>query len=195
MRNRALAAIGVAVAVGCRLRPVPVRAETERPAFNHRRRRARVRVDLQRGLARGVGRGPDVLAGAGRRARRRDHAGDRRQEQHVRDLARRPAGGLRAQARLPDHRRRQQRHQLSQRQRAGPGDPGQQVRLEGLSVRHRRRQAIRRQQLRGKGAAVPGGPRPGRRTSSAGGRRSSFRRSTRTRVWQRWRQTAGTASI
>ena len=42
--------------------------------------------------------------------------GDHRQEQHLHHLARRPAEGLRAQARLPHHRRRQQRHQLPQRE-------------------------------------------------------------------------------
>ena len=54
------------------------------------------------------------------------------------DLARRPAAGFRAEARLPHHRRRQQRHQLPQRGGARSGDAGQQVRDEGLSVRHRR---------------------------------------------------------
>ena len=58
---------------------------------------------------------PDVLAGRERRAGRRDHAGDRHQEQHLHHLARRPAEGLRAEARLPHHARRQQRHQLPQR--------------------------------------------------------------------------------
>ena len=48
------------------------------------------------------------------------------------------AQGLRAQARLPHHRRRQQRDQLPQRQRARPGHPGQPVRPARLSVRHRR---------------------------------------------------------
>ncbi len=86
---------------------------------------AGLRADLRRPDAEGLGGRPDLLARRGWRAGRRDHAGDRRQEQHLHHLARRPAEGLRAEARLPHHRGRQQRHQLPQRQRARSGDAGQ----------------------------------------------------------------------
>ena len=87
-------------------------------------------------------------------AGRRNHAGDGRQEQHVHHLAGRPAEGLRAEAGLPHHRGRKQRHQLPQRERAGSGDARQQVRAARLSVRFGRRETLRRQQLRREGPAV-----------------------------------------
>ena len=55
------------------------------------RRRAGIRADLRRQDARGLGGRPEVLAGRERRHRRRDHAGDGDQEQHVHHLARRAA--------------------------------------------------------------------------------------------------------
>ncbi len=88
--------------------------QSDRPEV-HRRRRARLPADLRRQDARRMGRQSDVLAGRERRARRRDRSRDRHQEQHVHHLARRHARRLRAEARLSDYRRRQQRHQLSER--------------------------------------------------------------------------------
>ena len=77
------------------------------------------------------------------------------QEQHVHHLARRPAEGLRAQARLPHHARGQQRHQLSQRRRPRPRHPGEQIRDARLPVRPRRQKALPGQQLRREGPPVP----------------------------------------
>ena len=67
---------------------------------------------------------------------------------------------------------RQQRHQLSQRRRARSGDAGKQVRDARLSVRSRRPQAVRRQQLRREGASLSRRARP----DIARGRRPAARR-------------------
>ena len=82
-----------------------------------------------------------LLARRERRAGRRDHATDRREEQHLCHLARRTTKRLRTQAGLPDHRGRQQRHQLSQCRRARSGHTGQPICHARLPVRHRRAQA------------------------------------------------------
>ena len=75
-------------------------------------------------------------------ARWRDHCRTRDQEQYVRRSGGRAAERLRAEARLPDHSRRQQRHQLPERGRSRSGHSREHVRDEGLSVRSRRQKAL-----------------------------------------------------
>ena len=110
---------------------------SKRSAVGSRRRRARLSADLRRQDADRMGRRPEILAGRKRRARRRDHARDVDQEQHLHHLARRTAEGLRAEARLSHHGEGQQRHQLPQRDRARWSRA--KVRDARLPVRHRRR--------------------------------------------------------
>ena len=101
-------------------RPAPV--DGDEPGFQ---------ADLRRQDPGRVGRGSEVLARRGRRAGRRNHPGDRRQEQHVRHLAGWPSERLRAEAGLSHHGGWQQRHQLPQRQRAGCGHADNKFALRG----------------------------------------------------------------
>ena len=106
--------------------PRQAAARARRPARRgaaQPRRSHRLRVRSSTATMKNWDGDPAVLAGRERRARRHDDGGESAQGEHVRHLARRRAGRLRAEARIP-HERDQQRHPVPQHAAAQGADHG-----------------------------------------------------------------------